>query len=309
MKQLRQFIQVAQDLSFSRAAQRLCISQPPLSVSIRKLEESLGVQLFVRERPKLRLTAAGEHFLKQAKQIVAQYDSAVEATRNIGKEFQGSLRIAFLPSAAFNFMPRIIKRFKETHPRVQIIPTPNSSEHIISAVRRGEVDVGLAVTFHSDDPELTFVSAGFEKIMLAVPANHRFADRKKISIPQLKGDVFISFPRRKNFGFGNYIMTMCRHYGFYPEVVMESAQMQTILALVASGIGVAFVPATSMSFRVDGIRYIEISDPKDILNYELSFVYSRANANDVIRAFIHEARRYSPSIEPYEIPTVAAAAG
>ncbi len=296
MKQLRQFIVVAQELNFSRAAERLCISQPPLSVSIRKLEEHVGTPLFIRERPQLRLTAAGEHFLKHAIQMVAQYDAAIKSARSISVGAEGILRISFLPSAAFNVLPAIIRRFKTAHSKVRIIPSSNNSEHIFTAVRNGDVDIGLAVRFGSTDNDLSFITAGYEKIMLAVPEHHRLISDSKVNVHDLKNEALISFPLHKDFGFGNRILAMCRHYGFYPDVIMEAAQMQTILTLVASGIGIAFVPSTSMSIQAAGVQFLELFDPEDRLRYELSFLYKTDNDNQIIHTFIQEARSHIPQL-------------
>ena len=295
LRQLRQFVAVAEARSFRGAAERLHVSQPPLSVAVRRLEAEIGVQLFDRSRQHVALTAAGAALLHEARGVLAAADDAVEATRRAARGLAGSLAFSFVPSAALAVVPPLLRAFRDAYPDVRLRLSGEPSRRQAEALLRGTVDIGLVV------PPLQSASArrfrlqplGEEALVLALPAAHPLASARRLQLRDLAHERFVAFAPQEGPGFEAVIASACRDAGFAPDVVQEAAQMQTLLILVAGGLGVALVPEAMRAVAVDGAVFVPLRHGRAPLRYPLALAWRADNANPALALFAGLAERRS----------------
>ena len=290
IRQLQQFIMVATELNFRRAAQRLHMSQPPLSAAIRRLEQSMGVKLFERTRQYVRLTAAGEVFLTESRRTLAQARFAMEAAQGIGSGLSGVLRFSFVPSAALDVLPQLLRRFQQAHPGVRLVLTGASTQQEVARLRSEIIDIALIVPPLADANGLDITVLRREKMVLALPAGHALAQEQKIKLPMLAEESFISFSYSEGSGFAGAVLAACHDAGFSPRITQEASQMQTILTLVASDLGIALVPAALKAIHMHNVTYVDIDAPKRLLGYELALAYVKGRNNALVDAFVSAAK-------------------
>ena len=195
LRQLRYFLVLAEELHFSRAAQRLSISQPPLSVAIRQLEEELGAQLFERTSKEVRLTAAGKHLRVQAQDIMEQAQRVRQDMRAIADGVQGRIRLGFVGSAIYRGLPEALESFRTRHPLVRIDMLELNSAEQIASLQQERLDLGL---LHATRPapglqSHTLVS---EPFMACLPDSHALAGLRKLQVRQLAGERMVLFSRQ-----------------------------------------------------------------------------------------------------------------
>jgi len=255
LRHMRYFIAVAEELHFGRAAEKLYIAQPPLSQQIKQLEQQIGVQLFVRNRRRVRLTEAGAIFLEQARRTIAQAEFAVSAAQSAATGEPGKIDIGFVSSATYHdAFPTIIRIFRERHPSVLLTLHEFTSAEQVEALRDGGIHLGFVRPPVGDDT-LTLETVLMEPFVAALPSTHPLAGSPVISITDLKADQFVMLPRHLNLSLYDQIMAACQNAGFTPQVAQEAIQLQTITSLVAAGIGVALVPASLRNARRVGLVY------------------------------------------------------
>jgi DNA-binding transcriptional LysR family regulator len=290
LRQLRHFVAVAEELNFRRASLRLHMSQPPLSVSIQRLEEEVGAPLLDRSRHHVKLTPAGSLFLADARRILVQSQQAVERARRAAGGMEGSLRLSFVPSAALELLPTLFKQFRREYPTVHLQLTADTTVRQLEALHKGDVDLAIVVGPLSETQGLRVESLGEQGFVLAVPGDHPLASRRVVRLPELAGAPFVAFPASEGPGFYAALLHACQAAGFHPNVVQQASQMQVILTLVAGGAGVALVPASMRVMQIDDVRFLDLADPGPP-TYGLEFVHALAAENPVIEAFLALARR------------------
>jgi DNA-binding transcriptional LysR family regulator len=254
LRQLRYFIAVAEELNFTRAAERVHIAQPPLSQQIRSLEESLGVMLLQRTRRRVELTDAGRVFLEQARNIIRATDlAAVEAQRAQRGEI-GRLAVGFFEHMSYTLLPPTLRAFRERYPRVDIqlrwFPVIDQAD----ALRRGEVDI----SFMRRVPDMRDVRTEVvfeDRFVLAIPDTHSLAGQRDIALKQCASEPFVMFVPQVAPDFHAMITRLCTVAGFVPKVALEVGQVYTALGLVSSGAGIAFVPASVQRVHFDHVAY------------------------------------------------------
>jgi DNA-binding transcriptional LysR family regulator len=251
------FVAVAEELSFSRAAKRVSIAQPPLSQQIQRLERIVGAPLFHRDGRRVSLTEAGEALLPAARRIL---DDAAEATamvRRIGRGEAGVLTIGFTPSTLFSPLPAAVRRFRELHPGVliqlrQMIPLDH-----VEWLRSSRVDVAL-VREPAEAPGILTVPVLRERWVAAVPRHHPFAARTSVRLDSLREEPFVLFPEEISPGLYRQVMELCASAGFEPRVVQEADEWQTILSLVEAGMGVSLIPESLTAQRSDALAFPQL---------------------------------------------------
>jgi DNA-binding transcriptional LysR family regulator len=261
LRQLRQVIVLAETLNFHRAAERLHMAQPPLSTSIRKLEEELGTQLFERLSTGLKLTPAGAAVLRQARSAVY----FAEQTRRAGREGesgeQGLLRLGFVGSATYSLMPRIIRAFRRRYPRVDTVIEESTTLELLRRVEAHSLDVAL-VRFPVIEPtpvQLDLLQP--ERLMVAVSSDSPFARQASVAMAERAEEPLIVYARDRVPAMYAFIMQAFAEAGVQPRVAQEAVQVQHFLALVESGLGVAFVPESCSRYAGDGVRLLAL-DPE-----------------------------------------------
>lgn len=288
---LRQFVVVAEELNFRRAALRLHMSQPPLSVAMQNLEAAVGTRLLDRSKHHVRLTPAGAVFHKDAQRLLQQLQLAMERARRTGEGLEGTLRLSFVPSAALNVLPDIFQRFQRDYPTVHLQMRAETTTRQLEELRNGETDLAMIVGPLADTRDLALQDLAPQPFAIAVPASHPLAARRKVQLRELAAEPFVSFPGTEGAGFAAALLGACHAAGFAPRVVQEASQMQAILTLVAGGLGIALVPASMRRLHMEDVVMLDIADRPTPPSYSLVLAHAKHNDNPVIPAFLAIARR------------------
>jgi DNA-binding transcriptional LysR family regulator len=254
LRHLRYFIAVAEHLHFSRAAEILHIAQPPLSQQIQSLEHELGVPLLVRTRRSVQLTPAGKAFLAEAKKVIIQAEHAIAVAHRAHSGILGHLEIGFVGTAIAEVLPTILKAFRERYPLVETPLQNLVTTEQVQALREGQIQVGI---LHPPllDASLHLEIIRREPLVVALPDNHALAAQEQIVLAQLHEEPFVMYPRAWNPGLFDQIVSLCQQAGFSIRFGQEALGWQSITSLVAAGLGVSIVPASSQLLRTAGIVY------------------------------------------------------
>jgi len=293
LRHLRYFVTVAEELHFGRAAEKLHISQPPLSIQIRSLEEELGVTLLRRTQRHVSLTQAGYAFLQEARQIMARLEQAVLMTRRASRGEIGELAIGFISVADYNVLPVILRQFRQRFPRVNLTLRESTTDAQIRDLLGGRIDVGFMLP-PIDEPALKSVCILREPLVAALPELHPLARRAgKLPLASLKDAPFILFPRPMAPGLYDDVVSFCRAAGFSPRVEQEAIQMQTIVSLVSAELGVALIPASMTNLRRTGVAYKVLRETSP--RTEIHLGWRRGDELPVLRVFVDMALRAARS--------------
>lgn len=259
-RRLRYFIAVAEHLNFSRAAEALHISQPPLSQQIHKLEKAVGIQLLDRSRHHVKLTVGGRVYLDWARKIVGDIECAQLFAQRAHRGQTGRLVVGFMHSAPLDLLPRLLRHFSLSFPEVQLELQEMPKLEQLTALREGRIDVALLRPPIIDDA-LGTLTICRERLLIALPKHHAFARRRTLKLSMLSKQPFIGYSAAFTV-LNGVILQACRQAGFTPHVVQESIQLHTIITLVSAGIGVAIVPASAKKLQLDDVVYKELQDVK-----------------------------------------------
>lgn len=257
LAQIRQFVALADEGSFRRAASMLNMAQPPLSVGIRKLEEDLGAALFIRGPRGVRLTAAGEAALASARQVLGKVEEMRNAVRQSETGERGLLRVGFVASATLELLPRLLIAFRAEYPQVELKLEESRTADLLEDVEQGRIDVAIVRTPILSGTSVTITRLQDDRMCLAVQKGSKWSGRKSVGLGALRDEPFIVFSHDRVPSMHAITMLMCQQEGFVPRIAEEAGQMQTILCLVESGIGVALVPGVAVH-QAGGFDLIEI---------------------------------------------------
>jgi DNA-binding transcriptional LysR family regulator len=253
LRHLRYFLTLAEELHFTRAAERLGIAQPPLSQQIQILEEMLGVQLFVR-RPRVRLTEAGEALLTVARRTLAHVDQGLEEVRQAARGEGGTLVIGFATSTLLGPLPDIIRLYRKQYPEIRLQLRELSTAQQQKALDNGIIEVGFLrepVTNHT----LSCQTIDSEPFVAVLPPRHSLARRSEIDLNEIASEPFVHFPREVAPTLSDQVMKICRDSGFTPVVTQEASEWLTILGLVEAGLGVSLVPSSFRKLSWGRVQY------------------------------------------------------
>lgn len=286
LRQLRYFVAVAEELHFRRAAERLHMSQPPLSQQIRALEDELGFELLIRTRRRVELTPAGAAFLRDARALLGELEGAVATARRIDAGQTGRLRIGFVGSALLSIVPGTVERFRASRPGVAIELRERSTVDQLRAVAAGVVDVGLVRPPIEDDRGLRAETVLRERTVAALPAAHPLATLTRVPLRRLAAEPHVLFPRDQAPGFHDLLIGSLAGTGAGPRVIQYAPEMLTIIGLVAAGTGVSLVPASVSRLALDGVTYRPVTGaPRS----ELVAITRASDDSALVRAFVAEA--------------------
>jgi DNA-binding transcriptional LysR family regulator len=287
LRHLRYFIAVAEELHFGRAAEKLCIAQPPLSQQIQQLENELGFLLFFRTNRRVELSPAGHMFLEEARETLSNLEKAAYAGRRIARGEVGWLGIGYVGSATFEALPKALSAFREKYPEVDLVLRELVSGNQIRALRDRRIHVGFARP-SIEEADITSEVLIREPLLAAMPAAHPLASKDRMSLRSLANEPFIFFPVRPSPSYADRLNLICERAGFRPHIVQETVEIHTAISLVSAGLGVTLVPASVQSVGRQGVKYIALSD--EAAWTELALAYRRQDPNPVLGAFIELAK-------------------
>lgn len=285
-RQLRYFVAVAEELHFGQAAQRLNMTQPPLSQAIQGLEQLLGAALFHRTTRQISLTAAGLALLPEAKRLLQQVESLPVLTQRAAAGEIGALKLAFVSIADYSVLPPSLRLFRERHPQVNIELHEATTDVQLQALEKGSIDVGLMIP---PVPEhlrslIDYRRLRLEPLMLAI-AEHRRKRKAANQLSSYKDLPLVLFPRKIAPAFHDCILSCFQQQGLTPEISQEAIQMQTIIALVSADMGIALVPQSVSNLKRPGVYYQSLSDID--ASVEIGVAWRKDNSSPVLRAFLN----------------------
>ncbi|MBS0428877.1 MAG: LysR family transcriptional regulator [Proteobacteria bacterium] len=261
LRQLEHFVAVAEAGSFSEAATRAFIAQPALSISIRKLEQAVGIPLLVRGARGVTLTAAGTELLVEARRTLLHAERARQNARLAALGELGVVRLGFVGSAIYKLLPQRLPGFIRRYPGVRLEVTEGVTITLLQAMREGRMDVGV-IRLPADDVDgFTITEVEHDDIVAVLPKDHPLADRKRIDLASLADESFVMFSRTQVPRLRGTTFDACRAAGFSPRVVQEATQAFTMVGLVGSGVGVALVPGVIRHFESSDVRFVPLTDP------------------------------------------------
>jgi LysR family transcriptional regulator, hydrogen peroxide-inducible genes activator len=260
MHQLRYVVAVARAGNFSRAAEQCHVSQPSLSQQIQKLEDELGQRLFDRMKHAVKLTPHGEAFLPRAVHILEEADAAKREATDAQHLLRGTLTFGVLPTIAPYLLPKALAVFTKKFPGVEVLVEEDTTARLLALAHRCEIDFALASEPIQDERfEVNELFA--EELLLALPPGHRLTRKRAVSATDLEGERLIVM--KEGHCLGDQVLGFCDRRDVRPSISFRSAQLETILALVLSGLGISLIPAmASRSKRADQPVYRSFPSPQ-----------------------------------------------
>jgi len=259
LRHLRYFLAVAGESSFTRAAAKLGIGQPPLSQQIKDLEQELGTVLFHRTPHGVELSEAGTAFMEEAQLVLAGAERARTAAQRAGRGESGQLRVGFTGSAAFNpIVPTMIRNFRRAWPRVHLSLEEANTMRLLEALATSKLDALFIRPGLAGLKDVRLCRFADEPMKVVLPAGHRLAKRKRLPLSALAQEPFVLFPRAVGLSLYDEIVNACRKAGFEPLLNQEAPQISSVVNLVAAEMGVSIVPAAISQVQVEGVRYLDI---------------------------------------------------
>jgi len=260
MQQLRYVVAVARTGNFSRAAEQCHVSQPSLSQQIQKLEDELGERLFDRMKRVAKLTPHGETFLRRAIRILEEVDAAKREATDAQDLLRGSLAIGVLPTLAPYLLPDVMAQFAKKFPGVEIVVEEDTTKRLLKLAHGYEIDFALA-SQPIQDERLEIKRLFCEELLLALPPGHPLTRKRTVAVADLEGERLMVM--KEGHCLGDQVLGFCDRRDVKPKISFRSSQLETILALVASGLGISLIPAmAARSKREDLPEYRSLQSPR-----------------------------------------------
>lgn len=297
LRHLRYFTTVAAEGSFSRAAEKLHIAQPPLSRQIQQLEEELGVRLLDRGRP-LTLTEPGRYLFEQSRQILQRVEDVRAMTRRIAKGMVMQFNIGFVASTLYDDLPELIRRFRIAVPGVEVHLLEMTTLEQVAALKEGRIDIGFG-RLRFDDPLIIRKVIREERLCIAAPKGHPLVARgTALRLKDTAGEPLILYPRAPRPGYADQVLSFFHDAGIDPVIATEARELQTALGLVASGGGITIVPASVRRLGRDDVAYIDLDEPK--MTSPIIMSYRKNDSSRLLAQLVELVRlfdRWDPALE------------
>ncbi len=294
LRHLRYFVAVAEERHFTRAAQRLHVSQPPLSQQIQALEAELGVPLFTRGRGGVQRTAAADALLPLARSILDAVEHAVAQTRQVGRGETGRLAVGFAGSMPFTeVMPRLLRDFRAAWPQVALDLREQPSPSQIDDLLAHRLDLGfIRTTQLMHDPRLSTLVVQREPLLAALHADHPLAARASLRLNDLRDQPFVIYSASLGAGLREQTLALCAQAGFNPHIAQEVHEMPTLIGLISAGLGVGIVAASMQRAQLPWVAYRPLADVQ--ASTEVLLVWRRDDPQPPLRNFIAQAKALLP---------------
>jgi DNA-binding transcriptional LysR family regulator len=282
LRQLHYFLAVAEELNFSRAAERLRITQPPLSMQIQNLEKELGFPLFYRNNRHVELTDAGNVFRKDVQNIMDQLQRAAERARRTHHGEIGTLKVGFVGSATYDILPAVLREFRRSHPEVEVQLFELSTPAQIHMLYEDKIDVGVLRPPVDNDAICTEI-VSVAPCVLAVPKQHPLLERNNLSVAAIRPYPFVMLSPKTWAGLYDEVLKLCN-----PTIRQEALEFQTVIGLVAAGMGIAVVPQSAMNLHTQDVVYLRLNSELPLAPMAIS--WKRNNQSLLVRTFVNMAK-------------------
>jgi DNA-binding transcriptional LysR family regulator len=291
LRHLRYFVAVAEELNFTRAAKRLGINQPPLSLQIRQLEKEMGTPLFVRHARGVELTNAGKLMLEDARVILKQVETAKISVRRGARGETGHLNIGSSGGTYFHpLVPKIIREYRMNYPNVVLFPQASNTTLLIAQLRAGKIDIAFIRTPIAESEDLTVELLVDEPTVMVVPTGHPLSRSPSVSLRAFaKETIILQHPRELNPDNYDSIIAAFKSAGFSPKLGLEAPQIVSVIPMVAAGLGVSIVPQSMSHISTDAVTYLLIDGnaPRALLEV----AYRQHDRSPAVQNFVAIARR------------------
>jgi len=288
LRHVEYFVAVAEELSFTKAAERLSMAQSPISEQIRKLERELGVSLFDRTTRSVQLTEPGRIFYQQATSLLAAARRTAASARLAGEGRLGRLALAFGGSATYELMPQLIRAYKQRYPEVVLeVRSEMLTPMQVAGLLDDTISVGLLRPPVNGDG-LVIEVVREEPLVVLLPVNHPLASRVDLDLTDLRNEDFISYPSSPPSSVFLTTTDACRQVGFTPRIHQEVAETASLVALVAAGLGVALAPSSVRHLRIPGVTHRPLRAPETTVT--LALAYKQGPVPPVVRGYLETVR-------------------
>ncbi len=285
---LRYFVALAEERHFGRAAQRLCITQPPLSMALKTLEQDLGASLMDRDAKNVRLTPAGEAFLVEARKVLAQLQHAADVVRGVAEGMQGRLDVGITGSMVYRQVPDFCRAFRAERPLVEVCLHEMSTREQLQAIASGQIDCGF-LNIGTPPDGLQTLSIGEEPFVCCLPATHVLAQQPDIDLRELARDTFVMFAREVAPANYDNVIACLQQAGIHPHTRHAARQWLTVMALVSAEQGVALVPSCMQRVGMNGVVFVPLRGPQQAMTPAV-MAWRADQPAAVLQAFIVRVR-------------------
>lgn len=279
LRQLRYFLVVADELHFGRAAELLSMSQPPLTVAVKKLEKELKVQLFDRTTRSVKLTAAGQMFRDTLAPVLADLDRVVSEVSEVNTGIRGKLTVGFVSSASYTMIPEAVRLFRDRRPLVELALSPVTTDEQVDLLVEGQLDIGI-LRDPMRIPGMDLEPIHTEPLVLVLLESHPLAALSTVSVEDFADEAFILFPYKQMSGFFSVVHSLFDGHG-QPRIVEQAIHQETILGLVAAGLGMSILPESVARFQMPGVVFRPVSSRPQSTLY-----MARGTANSAAEPFM-----------------------
>ncbi len=293
LRQIKYFVALSDELSFTRAAKKLHVSQPPLSFQIASLEVELGARLFDRTSRSVQLSEAGKAFLPHAQAVMARLDEAVRHVQRVAAGLEGRVHVGLAGSHFFGPFPKFIAQFRSLRPTMEVALQEMTPNEQLGALKDGRLDLCIsrnAMDAADSDSLIQAALLWHDPVVVALPLGHRFGARKTLSLLDLKREDFVSL-RLDSSPFATKLIQACVARGFTPIVAQQVVELPAVLNLVAAGLGVAMVPLSLAQLRTDALHICALRQPKSSsqrLNGDVYLLSRLGSASPAVAEFTHQ---------------------
>ena len=281
LKLLRYFLAVAEELHFGRAAARLNMSQPPLSIHIKDLEQQLGTLLFVRHFRSVALTHAGKILMEESRRLLSSANQALARVEQIGRGEAGRVELGVIGTAMWGKMRPVMRRFLKEHPNVEVLFRENMPAMQMAMLERRELDAGVWRMATAPSPGFTSLRLHESSFLVAMPEEHPLAARKAIPLATLRNEYFVTMPSIHTDW--TFLQRVCQSAGFSPMIIREVMEPQTVLAMVSMGIGITLIADSYAQMAWPGVAFRPLEER---IPADLYIVYDQHQATPALAKLV-----------------------
>ena len=289
LRQLRYFVAVAEELHFTRAARRLKVAQPTVSLQVRMLEKELGVHLLTRSKRRVELTRAGAVFLTEAKRLLSSAAEAIQVVQSAHAGRLGKLVVVCGPTSAYAGLLGALEPYRRHSPHVDVQVLESPLIDAVQTVEQGRADVGIVVPYFESSLLKREIVLELP-LLAALPNSHSLASAEALSLRQLAEEPFVLFGQQRGSGFYERVLTICHASGFTPRVVAGMEQIHTLLYVVGAGYGVSLVPATIEPATHREVALIPLRDA--VATIEIGMVWRIDRLSPILQGFLETVRAW-----------------